>query len=237
QADITYLLKYLNRYLSVNLTEENIVSTYAGYRPLVKPRKANRSTAKLSRTHAVIEGPSGLVTITGGKLTTYRRMAQDTIDVLSRRDGTKPVHPTQSLPLQGSAGWPVMQRELARKGAALELVPEVIEHLGYSYGTNTQAILDLIAGDATLADRLISDLPYIKAEVVYACRYEMAMTPYDILARRTSIILEDWQGGLEVVDEVATLMAKELNWSPAQQQSMVEAYRNGTHTQKMTQTM
>jgi glycerol-3-phosphate dehydrogenase len=238
QDDITYLLKYLNRYLSVNLTEENIVSTYAGYRPLVKPRKANRSTAKLSRTHAVIEGPSGLVTITGGKLTTYRRMAQDTIDVLSRRDGTKPVHPTQSLPLQGSAGWPVMQRELARKGAALDLVPEVIEHLGYSYGTNAQAILDLIAGDVTLADRLISDLPYMKAEVIYACRYEMAMTPYDILARRTSIILEDRQGGLGVVDEVATLMAKELNWSSAQQQSMVEAYRNATPTQsKMTQTM
>jgi glycerol-3-phosphate dehydrogenase len=238
QDDITYLLKYLNRYLAVNLTEENIVSTYAGYRPLVKPRKANRSTAKLSRTHAVIEGPSGLVTITGGKLTTYRRMAQDTIDVLSRRDGTKPVHPTQSLPLQGSAGWPVMQRELALKGAALDLVPEVIEHLGYSYGTNTQAILDLIAGDATLADRLISDLPYIKAEVIYACRYEMAMTPNDILARRMSIILEDRQGGLGVVDEVAMLMAKELDWSAAQQQSMIEAYRNGTPAQsKMTQTM
>ncbi|MBV9257299.1 MAG: glycerol-3-phosphate dehydrogenase/oxidase [Ktedonobacteraceae bacterium] len=241
QEDIRYLLKYLNRYLSVNLTEENIVSTYAGYRPLVKPRRANRTTAKLSRTHAVIEGPSGLVTITGGKLTTYRRMAQDTVDVLSSRDGTKPVHPTQSLPLQGSAGWPVMRRELVRKGEALGLSPEIVEHLGYSYGTNAQTILNLIEDDATLATRLIDDLPYIKAEVFYACRYEMAMTPYDILARRTSIILEDRQSGLGVVDEIATLMAKELSWSSTQQQSLVEAYRNSIHEQKsagkMTQTM
>ncbi|MBA2397096.1 MAG: glycerol-3-phosphate dehydrogenase/oxidase [Ktedonobacteraceae bacterium] len=241
QEDITYLLKYLNRYMSVNLTEKDIVSTYAGYRPLVKPRKASKSTAKLSRTHAVIEGPSGLVTITGGKLTTYRRMAQDTVDVLSRRDGTKPVHPTQSLPLQGSAGWTVMKRELTRKGAAIGLATEIVEHLGYNYGTNAQVLLDLIEADPTLAERLISDLPYIKAEVIYACRHEMAMTPYDILTHRTSIILEDRQGGLGVLDEVATLMAKELSWSPAQQQSMVEAYRNGMHeqtaTNKMSQTM
>ncbi len=237
QEDVTYLLKYLNRYLDVNLTEADIVSTYAGYRPLVKPRKADKSTAKLSRTHAVIEGPSGLVTITGGKLTTYRRMAQDTVDVLSRRDGTKPAHPTQSLPLQGSAGWPVMQGELARKGATLGLSSEIVEHLGYSYGTNAQALLDLIEDDATLAARLIADLPYIKAEVIYACRYEMAMTPYDILARRTSIILVDRQRGLSVVDEVAALMAKELSWSQPQQQSMIEAYRNSIQEQTVPKTM
>ncbi len=236
QADVTYLLKYLNRYLNVNLTEADIISTYAGYRPLVKPRKANKSTAKLSRTHAVIEGPSGLVTITGGKLTTYRRMAQDTVDVLSRRDGTKPAHPTQSLPLQGSAGWPVMEHALAHKGAALGLSPATVEHLGYSYGTNTQALLDLIEGDATLATRLIADLPHIEAEVIYACRYEMALTPFDILAHRTSIILEDRQNGLGVVDKIAALMAKELSWSQAQQQSMAEAYRNSMHKQMM-QTM
>jgi len=224
QEEINYLLKHLNRYLSVNLTEENVVSTYAGYRPLVKPRKSSRSTAKLSRTHAVIEGTSGLVTITGGKLTTYRRMAQDVVDVLSRRDGAKPVHPTQSLPLQGSAGWPIIQHELLRKGATLNLSPQTMEHLSSSYGTDAQTILDLVAGDAALAARLIDDLPYIKAEVIYACRYEMAMTPYDVLARRTSITLEDRQNGLGVVSEVASLMAKELNWSPAQQQSLMEAY-------------
>src|SRR6266702_838451 len=92
KEDIVYLLKYLNRYLSVTLTEDNIISSYAGYRPLVSPRKAGGSTARVSRTHAVLESPSGLVTIVGGKLTTYRRMAQDTVDVLNRRDGTRPLH-------------------------------------------------------------------------------------------------------------------------------------------------
>ena len=86
-------------------------------------------------------------------------------------------------------------------------------------------------GDAALAALLIDDLPYIRAEVVYACRQEMAMTPYDVLGRRTSITLEDRQRGLGVLDEVAGLMAKEYSWSAEQQQSMVDAYRNAIEEQ------
>jgi glycerol-3-phosphate dehydrogenase len=224
--DIAYLLKYLNRYLSVRLTEADIISSYAGYRPLVSSRTSKHSTAQLSRTHAVLESPSGLVTIVGGKLTTYRRMAQDTVDVLNRRDGSKPVHPTQSLPLQGSAGWPTRKQNIATKGAALGLSPQTIDHLGKSHGTNAVQVLDLVAGDASLGALLIDDLPYIRAEVVYACREEMAMTPYDVLARRTSITLEDRQRGLGIVDEVAALMAKEHSWSAEQQLSLAEAYRS-----------
>ena len=196
KEDIAYLLKYLNRYLTVKLTEENIISTYTGYRPLVSPRRPGRSTAKVSRTHAVLQSPSGLVTIVGGKLTTYRRMAQDTVDVLNHRDGSPVVHPTQSLPLQGSAGWPFVQRELEKKGSALGLSHQTIAHLGKSYGAESLAILDLISGDPSLAQLLIDDLPYIRAEVVYATCYEMAVTPYDVLARRTSITLEDHQRGI-----------------------------------------
>jgi len=229
--DIAYLLKYLNRYLSVRLTEADIISTYAGYRPLVSSRTSKHSTAKLSRTHAVLESPSGLVTIVGGKLTTYRRMAQDTVDVLNRRDGTRPLHPTQSLPLQGSAAWPTVKRDIASKGAALGLSPQTIEHLGKSHGSNAVQVLDLVASDASLAALLIDDLPYIRAEVVYACRQEMAMTPYDVLGRRTSITLEDRRRGLGVLDEVAGLMAKEYSWSAEQQQSMVDAYRSAIEEQ------
>ena len=115
QEDVAYLLKYLNRYLTVEVSEADIITTYAGYRPLVKPRKKNASTARLSRTHAVLESPTGLVSIVGGKLTTYRRMAQDTIDVLSKRDGMRPVHPTEMLRLQGSAAWSVAKREIRKK--------------------------------------------------------------------------------------------------------------------------
>ncbi|TMC38310.1 MAG: glycerol-3-phosphate dehydrogenase/oxidase [Chloroflexi bacterium] len=224
KEDIAYLLKYLNRYLTVKLTEENIISTYTGYRPLVSPRRPGRSTAKVSRTHAVLQSPSGLVTIVGGKLTTYRRMAQDTVDVLNHRDGSPVVHPTQSLPLQGSAGWPFVQRELEKQGSALGLSHQTIAHLGKSYGAEAITILDLISGDPSLAQLLIDDLPYIRAEVVYATCYEMAVTPYDVLARRTSITLEDHQRGLGVVDEVAALMAKELQWTPEQQKSLVDAF-------------
>ena len=230
--DIAYLLHHLNRYLSVNLTADDIISVYAGYRPLLRARSSAHSTAKLSRTHAVLQNASGLVTIVGGKLTTYRRMAQDTVDVLSRRDGsTSMPHPTMSLPLSGSAGWPATQRDLEVKGAALGLSPQTISHLGESYGSLASSLLSLIESDATLGARLIEDLPYIRAEVIYACRHEMAMTLHDVLARRTSIILEDRDRGAGIVEDVAALMAKELDWSPEQQKAMIDAYRSALQQQ------
>jgi glycerol-3-phosphate dehydrogenase len=224
--DIDYLLHHLNRYLSVNLTSDDIISVYAGYRPLLRARSAAHSTAKLSRTHAVLQNSSGLVTIVGGKLTTYRRMAQDTVDVLSRRDGTTSMsHPTRNLPLSGSAGWPAAKRDLETRGASLGLDPRVIAHLGESYGSHADTLLSMVEKDAALGKRLIEDLPYLRAEVVYACRYEMAMTPDDVLARRTSIILEDRDQGMGIIDEVAALMAQELGWSPEQQKAVIDAYR------------
>src|SRR5258707_3577090 len=231
QEDISYLLKHLNRYLSVNLTEDNIVSVYAGYRPLLRSRSSEHSTAKLSRTHAVLQSPSGLVSIVGGKLTTYRRMAQDTVDVLSHRDGWAPIHPTLHLPLQGGAGWPAKQRELTVKGTELGLSPQTIEHLGKNYVADALELVNLIEDDAELGRRLIDDLPYVRAEVVYACRNEMAMTPYDVLARRTSITLVDRQRGLGALEDVVALMTREHNWSPEQQQSMRIDFRTAMQQQ------
>ncbi|WP_161975319.1 glycerol-3-phosphate dehydrogenase/oxidase [Tengunoibacter tsumagoiensis] len=233
--DIAYLLKYLNRYLSVNLTEKNIISAYAGYRPLVKLGKGGGSTAKLSRTHVVLQGSSGLVTVTGGKLTTYRRMAQDAIDVISQRDGAKPVHPTLNLPLQGSAGWNRLQHDINRRGAQAGLKPSIIKHLGHSYGTEAAVILKLIEQDPSLAQPFVDDLPYIRAEVPYACQYEMAMTPYDFMARRTSIILEDWHQGTTFVDDVVALMAKEHGWSPSEQNAQAQSYLAVVHGQELAE--
>lgn len=225
REDITYLLKYLNRYLNVHITEDDIISAYAGYRPLVKPRQVNQSTARLSRTHAVLQSENGLVTIVGGKLTTYRRMAQDTLDVLSQRDGNKKLlHPTIALPLQGSAGWPIIEHEVKHTATALGISAQSIEHLGHSYGTEALTLLELVREDPTLAERLIADLPYIRAEVVYACRYEMAMTADDILARRTSIVFQDQQRGIGALDSVLDLMAQELHWSSEQRIAQQQAY-------------
>lgn len=234
--DVAYLLKYFNRYLSLRLTEEQVISTYAGYRPLFKPRgKTTRSTARLSRTHAVLQDASGLVTIVGGKLTTYRRMAQDTVDLLNRRDGVRARHPTLTLPLQGSAAWPAARDELEQRGGRLGLSTEVIRHLARSYGSEAHAVLELIEDDASLAQPLIADLPYIHAEIVAACRYEMAMTPSDVLARRTSIAFEDRQRGLGIVAGVAARMAGEHGWSLHRQEALVEAYRADVRKQMVSE--
>ncbi len=235
-ADVAYLLKYLNRYFSLQLGKEQLVSTYVGYRPLFKPHgQATRSTARLSRTHAVLSHPAGLVTIVGGKLTTYRRMAQDTVDLLSRRDGMKPVHPTLALPLRGSAGWATERGELERRGEHLGLEAETIRHLSQSYGSEAHTVLDLVEHVPALAQPLVADLPAIQAEVVAACRYEMAMTPHDVLARRTSLALEDRQRGLGVVEKVAELMAPELGWSPARQAELIASYRTIIQAQIATE--
>jgi glycerol-3-phosphate dehydrogenase len=207
--DIAYLLKYLNRYFALNLTAQHVISTYSGYRPLFKPGNNNqRSTARLSRTHAVLESPSGLVTIVGGKLTTYRRMAQDTVDLLERRDRRKPTHPTLQLPLAGGANWAQTRLELEQQGAELHLTNATLQHLVSRYGGQTRFLLEAIAADPALARPLIADLPYLWAEVHYAVHYEMAITPADILARRMPIALEDRQRGLGVLDEMNAWMAK-----------------------------
>jgi glycerol-3-phosphate dehydrogenase len=224
-ADVAYLLNHLNRYLCTHLTTEHIISTYAGYRPLVKSRTTGTATAKLSRSHRVLQSASGLVTIVGGKLTTYRCMAQDTVDVLIRRDGCTPTQRTEKLILQGGKDWTKLREEIASQASILGTLDEkIVAHLGRSYGTEAQKVLQLIAEDSSLGNRLIDDLPYVRAEVLYACRYEMAMTPYDVLARRTSIALEDRQRGLGVVDAVAQLMAREHGWTTEQRTDLVVAY-------------
>lgn len=231
--DVAYLLAHLKRYLSIHLSEADIIATYAGYRPLLSSRNGQHSTAGLSRTHAVLQSPSGLVTIVGGKLTTYRRMAQDTVDVLSRRDGAiPPPHPTLHLSLQGSADWRDAQHEISARATALGLDGPVLDHLGTSYGTLAAEILQLVEQDAALGTRLLADLPYIRAEVVYACRQEMALTPLDVLARRTAITLEDRQRGLSILADVTALMARELNWSPTQQLDICAASRAAIEQQR-----
>lgn len=222
--DIAYLLSHLNRYLTTQLTQEQIVSTYAGYRPLLKSRSTRHSNMQLSRTHAVLESSTKLVSIVGGKLTTYRRMAQDTVDIFSKRDGFKRIHPTRDLRLHGSIGWHIQKQVLERDAEALGLAPDIITQLERSYGTEMRNVLDLVISDASLAQRLINDLPYIKAQVVHACRHEMALTPHDVLARRMAITLEDRRRGLDIVNEVTALMAKELGWTQQEQQLQAGMY-------------
>ncbi len=229
EDDVDYLLRHVNRYMSCQLTRADIISTWAGYRPLVQAKDAAASS-KLSRTHAVVEGPAGMVSIIGGKLTTYRRMAQDVIDRIDKLDGNSSVHVTERLPLSGSTGWQAAKQVARAKGRGL--AADTLKRLDL-YGANQSVLLDIAASDPAFAQRIVSDLPYIYAEVVYACRYEMAMTIDDVLARRTRVIIEDWAQGVKAAPAVARVMAAELGWDEAEQGRQVEQYRQIVAAQKL----
>lgn len=220
--DIDYLIRHVNRYLNVNLTRDDLISAFAGYRPLVSSRE--KSSANLSRSHVVVQESNGMVTIVGGKLTTYRRMAQDTIDVLAKRDAMPIAHPTEKLLLSGAINWKQARIDLAQRCAELGLDDDIEASLAFNYGSHALEILDLVAANSELGQRLISDLPFIRAEVIYACRDEMAMRLDDALARRMRIELEDRDRGSGVVAEVANLMAGELGWPQATTAAQVEGY-------------
>jgi glycerol-3-phosphate dehydrogenase len=223
--EIDYLLAHLNRFTRRPVTRDDILATYAGYRPLLKLQKG-RTPARLSRTHAIVEGDDGLLTLSGGKLTTYRRMAEellDRIDAREGRSGAERRHPTLALPLAGADGWEQARVGIQQRAAALGLEGDVMEHLS-AYGTDAAALLELVASDAALGARLVGDLPYIAAEVVWACRAELALTLEDVLARRTRIAIEDRTRGLDATRKVADLMAGELDWPDAERARQMETY-------------
>ncbi|HLW03369.1 MAG TPA: glycerol-3-phosphate dehydrogenase [Ktedonobacterales bacterium] len=224
QEDIDYLIRHVNHYLDINLTQKDIISTYAGYRPLVRSRDKTQGK-NLSRTHAILENPNGLVSIVGGKLTTWRRMAQDTVDHLAKRDHLEIKHPTEHLALLGAERWQEVAQELPQRGRALGLSADVVEHLSLYYGSQALALLDLIEQDASLARRIVPDLPFLRAEVVHASRAEMVLTLEDMLTRRTRIAIEDHRHGVEVAADVAGLMARELGWSAKQTREQIDVYR------------
>jgi glycerol-3-phosphate dehydrogenase len=228
EDDVDYLLRHVNKYMDCALTRQDIISTWAGYRPLVHAKRSRSKTAQLSRTHAVLQGNGGLITIVGGKLTTYRRMAQDAVNEIDKRVGKRNSPSTTDLPLQGAEHWYTTRHTLPTQAAALCLAPDIIRRLE-NYGDRSLALLDLIREDPSLGKRIVSDLPYIMAEVVYACRCEMAVTLDDVLSRRLHINFEAWGRGLDVAPAVAERMAAELGWDLAQQQQQVAAYQRIIH--------
>ncbi len=208
--DIAYLLRAINGASSTKITEADILGTWAGLRPLVAAAKSER-TADLSRRHSVHTSPGGVVTVTGGKLTTYRRMAADAVDEIvgllgrgSRRSQTK------SIPLQGARGWDA---------------PDIPQNLRERYGADGRAVAELERSDPELARPLIENLPYSRAEVVYAARDEMARTVDDVLSRRTRARLLARDGSAAAADDVAALMGAELGWSDAERTRQVDQYR------------
>jgi glycerol-3-phosphate dehydrogenase len=225
-ADVAYLLDALNASLTTTVTEADILGTWAGLRPLVKSSGSAR-TADLSRRHRIGTSPSGMVTVTGGKLTTYREMAAQTIDEAVRQLGsllegrTVGRSRTKRLRLRGAAGY----AQLKRSGAAGPLGATAVAELADRYGGEARVLLAMVEHDASLGEALVEGLPNLAAEAVYAARYEMACSVTDVLARRTRAHLLDARACAGAADAVAALLAPELGWSAEEAHHEAEAYR------------
>ncbi|MEO5678254.1 MAG: glycerol-3-phosphate dehydrogenase/oxidase [Acidimicrobiales bacterium] len=220
EADVAYVLETINRWISRPLTAADVVGTWAGLRPLLVGEGHGTKTKDLSRRHKVSTSPAGVVTIGGGKLTTYRKMAQDTVDEVVARlaDGPRRC-PTRRLALRGAPGLD----EAAR--ARLGLAPPVAAHLAGRYGTEARVVAALVAADPGLGRPIVAGLPDLRAEVVHAARHEMATTVDDVLARRTRLRLQARDASAAAADDVAALLAAELGWDAAETAAQAAAYR------------
>ncbi len=209
--DIAYVLRALNAAVTTGISEADITGVWAGLRPLVKSASSAR-TADLSRRHSITTNDACVISVTGGKLTTYREMAEDTVDAALEQLGRRARCRTKSLKLLGAEGF--REPDAASPDA----------HLASRFGGEMTALKTLIAADATLGEPLVDGLAYVRAEAVYAVRYEMALTLDDVLSRRTRARLFDRDATVACAAAVAALIAPELGWDAARQQSEVEAF-------------
>ena len=195
EAEIEYLLEHIGPYLERPVGRADVLSVFSGLRPLVTGKAAK--TSQLSREHHIDASPKGLITVAGGKWTTYRRMAQDTLDFAIRHSMLERAEcVTRELTIHGG-----------RNGVG-SLDPVLRE-----YGSDLAVLRALMAEEAGLAQRIEPGLPYSVAQVVYAVRAEMARTVEDVLSRRTRALLLDAQAALRAAPGVAVVMARELGLS------------------------
>lgn len=202
EAEIDFVLETAASYLATPPTRADVLSQFAGIRPLVKAGSGS-STSKLARDHTILTDLSGLVTITGGKWTTYRHMAEDVVTTAAKVGGlaTKPCL-TRDLPLWGATA------EHPACDSPAQYVPSASPFA--HYGADAPAIEKLIEQDPALGAPLSPSLPLTPAEVVFHARHEMARTVEDVLSRRSRSLLLDAQAALAIAPQVATLLAREL---------------------------
>ena len=209
EGEIEYLLRHARRYFADPVSLDDVKSAWAGLRPLVAD-PAKSDSARLSRDHVIMESPSGLITIAGGKWTTYRKMAQDAVDHAVRHSGIdiSASSRTMQLPLVGAAKYDPNFSNVLQTAYGLD--SDVASHLNRSYGDRAELVAKL--ADDGLDKRLAAGHPNIEAEVVWAARVELAQTPLDVLARRTRIATLDRAAAIAALPRVVGLLADELSW-------------------------
>lgn len=212
-ADVDYLLGYLKRYFDVPATEDDVLATWSGLRPLVSDPKA-ADTAKVSRDHVVNTSASGLVTVAGGKWTTYRKMALDTVDEALRVGGLKAgPSRTENLKLIGAEGF--SPDGAARLQREYGLESDVANYLHSAYGDQAGKVAEL---SREYPGRLVAGHPQLAAEVVYSARFEDACTATDFLARRTRLAFLDQRAALAALPKVVSLLGEALGWDKTRQE-------------------
>jgi glycerol-3-phosphate dehydrogenase len=226
--DVIYLLRSVNAaFPDARLAPHDVIAAWAGLRPLLKDG-AEGATAAVPREHRICESASGLLTITGGKLTTYRSMAAELVDVvaakLHRIDGRRvPDHaPTGVEPLPGGevADLDLLVRELVKEGVPAEVARRLVD----TYGAEAMGVANLAARDNTLAEPLAPGIPILRAEVVHQARREMAVAVSDVMIRRTHLYHRHASQGTEATPVVAGLLARELNWDAAREAASLASY-------------
>lgn len=210
ESEIDYLLRHLTRYFNLQVTRSDVKAAWSGLRPLVSDPKS-ADTAQLARDHVVEISSSGLLTIAGGKWTTYRKMALDTVDQALRKfrlSAPKPACQTANLPILGSANYDE-KGDLALSGR-YGFDKDVAAYLHRTYGDQAEQVAQL--AEAGYGARLVESHPVLEAEVLYAARHELAERVIDVLARRTPLALLDTEAAKLAAPRVQEIMAEELGW-------------------------
>lgn len=218
EQEIEYILRHVRKYFASPVERADVRAAWSGLRPLVSDPKAS-DTARLSRDHVVHLSDTGMVTIAGGKWTTYRRMAADAVDaaVAVAELGAGP-STTDDLRLAGAERLlPTGAGDLQERG----FPADVARHLHLSYGDRADAVADLAGGRD--APRLAAAHPYLEAEVVHAARAEFAATTVDVLARRTRLAMLDEAAARSAAPRVSALLGAELGWSDERRRAETEA--------------
>src|ERR1700722_2894890 len=219
--DVDYVIEAANGSTTSALTRADVAGVWAGLRPLLDPgdKHVSARTKDLPRRHTVHTSDHGVVTVTGGKLTTYRRMAEQTVDAAAKvlhRSGVGPSK-TRHLKLIGAPARGADLGDLASPRAAdsLGISADQLDALVRRHGTETQAVLDLASDRKDLLQPLVEGLPYLRAEAVFAAREEMALTIDDVMERRTRSVLRRAEATIEAADGLAALLAPDLGRDPA----------------------
>ena len=226
--DVVYLLRSANAlFPPARLTEADVLASWAGLRPLLLSEPGTPA-GSVSREHRVLTGPGGMLTVAGGKLTTYRRMAEDVVRHAERLLGRPAAAPGSSLPtaeLPLPGGETTALEGFGSLGLELGLGSETVAHLLRHYGAETPAIYALVRQHRDLAERLHPDHPAIAAEVVHHARREFARRVDDVLVRRIHLRSETRDAGLAAAARSAALLAEQLGWDETRQREEVERYR------------